>query len=446
MTAATRTLAVLVALAVAGCAGPGEPSTTPAAPSESATPVATPAPASATPTAAPTRADELELLVERLEAVHPEPFLGTTRETFLARVEDLAARADDLATDAYLVELMRLFADRDRDGHSGVIPFAQADELISAWPVALYEFTEGTYVVAARAPYEDLVGGRVTRVAGRPLEEVRELVAPLVSHDNAATVAARLPGYLVVPEVLRGLGLLADGAPGLTVETAAGESIDVTPEPIPMSEFRTWRGLFDPLVPPSLPPDEDGPLTLRNRAERFWLEDIGDTLYVGYHQVQSTSASNESITPFVERIRATLEDGSVERVVLDVRHNPGGENRMAGPLRDALREQATSDPGSVGVLIGRSTFSAAGILIAELRDVDGIRFIGEPSGSSPNLYGDATIVELPASGLRVHVATRWWETSPGDPALSIEPDAPVPVRWRDYAAGTDAALDVALSE
>jgi hypothetical protein len=395
--------------------------------------------------AAGARAEDLAALVEALEETHPEPFLDTGRAVFEARVNDLAANADDGPDDVFMVELMRLLAGRDRDGHTGLIPFAQAEAGLTAWPLAIYEFDEGYYVVDAQAPHEDAIGWRVVAVAGRPVAEVATVVAPLVPGDNEWTVKARLPAWIVVPAVLRGLGMLEPGTPALSLERPDGTVIDLTPAEVPIDDFRRWRGLFDPLVPPALPADADGPLTLRNRDEHFWSEVVGGVLYVGYHQVQSETAGGMSIFGLAGRVREALDDGTVDRVVIDVRHNPGGENGSYPPLLEVLHERATERPGSVVVLIGRSTFSAAGNFITELRATPGVRLVGEPSGAAPNQYGDATIVRLPGSGFAVHLATRWWEFAPGDDALWIEPDERVPVRWADYEADADPALEVALT-
>ncbi|HSK52539.1 MAG TPA: hypothetical protein VLA44_07260 [Clostridia bacterium] len=402
-------------------------------------------PATGEPTASASGARERDLQRVRaaLEANHPDPFLGEAA-AFDGRIDVLRARAGGLDDDAFMVELMRLLAGRVGDGHTGLIPFAQADAGLTAWPLALYAFDEGLYVVDARPPHEDAVGARVVAIGGRPVDDVAAAVAPLVSADNEWTVRARLPGYLVVPAVLRGLGLFDPAEAALTLEDRAGATLELTPDEIPIDDFRRWRGLFDPLVPPALPPDGDGPLTLRNRDEHFWSAPAGDALYVGYNQVQGETAGGETIFELAGRIREALADGEVRRVVVDVRHNPGGENGSYPPLLEVLRELATDRPGSVVVLIGRSTFSAAGNFITELAATPGVRFVGEPSGGAPNMYGDATLEQLPESGFIVHLATRRWEFAPGDDAAAIAPDVAVPVRWADYAAGGDPALDAAL--
>ena len=441
-----RFRAAALALLVAGCT-PTEPGTAFSTPSPTRNPSAAPT-AEPAGTATPlTRAGDLEYLLARLEGLHPEPFVGSSETEFRDSVEALADEADALSDTEFMTSTMRLLAGRPRDGHTGVVAFEQADGVVDAWPLALYEFEEGTYVAAALEPHDDLVGARLTAVGGRPLDEVLPLVAELVPGDNEWSVRARVPGYLVVPQVLEGLRLLRPGEPALTLELPAGETRSLTPTTIPMSEFREWRGLFDPLVPPSLPPRDDGPLHLRNRDQRFWSERVEGAIYVGYNQVQaSIPSTGELIATFAARVADEARRGDLD-IVVDMRHNPGGENGSYPPLRDMLFEIAASRPGSVTVIAGRSTFSAASQLLSELRAGagDAIRVVGEPTGGAPNMFGDGRRIELPASGLTVSIATRSWTPNPADTGLTIEPDLAVPVRWADFAAGRDPALDAALA-
>ena len=98
-------------------------------------------------------------------------------------------------------------------------------------------------------------------------------------------------------------------------------------------------------------------------------------------------------------------------MVVDVRLNPGGDNHTYAPLLAVLRSKAVNRPGRLVVLISRSTFSAAENFITDLERRTRAVFVGETSGGSPNLYGDVTGVELPAAGLNVDIATRYWQKS-----------------------------------
>lgn len=133
----------------------------------------------------------------------------------------------------------------------------------------------------------------------------------------------------------------------------------------------------------------------------------------------------------------------VERVVLDLRHNPGGDNFTYPPLLEAL--QRVEERADLVVLVGRTTFSAAANLAAEVERTTDATFVGEPTGGSPNLYGDPVARTLPASGWTFHAATvHWVKATEADPRLALEPDVRVPLSAEAFFAGRDPVLERAL--
>ena len=109
---------------------------------------------------------DLDYLVERLKAIHRNPFLDEGEAAFMARVAAVEAKAGSMSDAGFLVAVMGLMGHRERDGHSGAWAMAQAGTVLSAWPIWLWDFPDGLRIVAARAPYDGLVGAR--RHEGRP--------------------------------------------------------------------------------------------------------------------------------------------------------------------------------------------------------------------------------------------------------------------------------------
>jgi hypothetical protein len=422
-----------VLVVVAGCS-PSAPSAT----SEPAVSSASVAPSD--PVAAARRAD-LEQLVERLVALHRDPFLDEGEAAFHARVDAAASAAGERSGAGFLVDVMRLMGHRDRDGHSGAWAMAQAGDVLHARPLWLREFPDGLRVVAARPPYEDLVGAVVTAVGGTPIEEARDAVAPLVPADNDSNRRANLPIYLLLPEVVDDVGIQRPGSAALTLRLPDGSTTDVDPEPLPIERYRDWVFGVYPRYPTAMPPDETGSRERRRRDESFWTETLPDgTLYVAFHEVRATSGD------LTIGGLANAVDAATGPVVVDLRANPGGDNTTYGPFRDALRERATSG-GAVALLTSRDTFSAAGNFVTELKVGDGgdrILLVGEPPGGGLNIYGDTSTVTLDNSGIVVLISRRYHEKAPGDDRLQIEPDLPVEASWEDAVAGRDPVLDAAL--
>jgi hypothetical protein len=80
--------------------------------------------------------------------------------------------------------------------------------------------------------------------------------------------------------------------------------------------------------------------------------------YVQINQISDSPA--ESMAEFCVRIRAAVQSNQVERLVLDLRWNGGGNNFLLRPLLVSLIQMKNIDVrGNLIILIGPHTFSAA---------------------------------------------------------------------------------------
>ena len=159
------------------------------------------------------------------------------------------------------------------------------------------------------------------------------------------------------------------------------------------------------------------------------------TLYVQYNRVEHQNPAT------LEELEAALTDPAVERVVLDIRHNYGGEVPALDPFYALFDDPLVDVPGKLFVITGRNTWSAGSLLLARLEAGTSATIVGEGMGGNPTFYGDVTEVRLPYSGLVVTV-TGMLEVGvdPDDPRDTIEPDRPQPFTREDWRTGFDAAL------
>jgi hypothetical protein len=425
------------------------PAATPGAATSASPPAASPS-ASARPSGAAARVADLAYLVERLKAIHPNPFLDEGEAAFMARVARIEGDAPSMTDAGFVVAVMDLMGHRLRDGHSGAWAMAQAGSNLHAWPIWLWDFPDGPRVLAAREPYGDLVGARVTAVGGASIADARAKVASLVPRDNASSFRSNLPIYLTLPEVLGELGLIRPGDPGLTLELLDGSTRTVAPEPLPMESFRDWIfGAYGGRFPEALPPDVDGPLYLQHRDLAFWSQTLTDPagFYVGYNEVTRTGSDGRKIEDVAAAITAAAKAEPDRQVVIDLRNNGGGDNNSFLPLKSAVNAVAHAHPGRVSMITGRATFSAAGNFVTDLmvgEEKAGIHLVGESPGGGLDMYGDVRVVTLPNSGIVVLISSRYHVRAPGDTRLELTPDKPIEVTWADYAAGRDPVLAAAL--
>jgi C-terminal processing protease CtpA/Prc len=211
-------------------------------------------------------------------------------------------------------------------------------------------------------------------------------------------------------------------------------------EPVGVEQFEAWAGW---LAYTGLPP-RDGLRHTAPRTEPFSVEMLpdGTTAYVRYHRVGDVSRQQ------VDELRAVAAAPGTERVIVDLRQNPGGDNHNYPPILEALRDEAIDRPGRLLVLTDRITFSAASNFSTEIEQRTSALFFGEPMGGGLNFWNDVDWVELPdfPVPMRLGVSTIYWQKAePDDPRLSIDPDVPVPARAADYFGGLDPVLEAALA-
>jgi hypothetical protein len=407
--------------------------------SGSATPATSPPSAAASRNPIDLARDELDRALATLERIHPEPFHAAERATIVAELEALKSSLPDLTPDAAAVELMRIWAmlSTERDGHQFALPLDLDGEPVL--PIRVFEFDEGVFVTEALSPYRDLVGTRITAVGQTPIDAVLAELSPLIPRDGPATVASFRPLYLLRPIVLRGLGIVGDGAVPITVTDGSRErTAELTP--VPSAEFRAWAGW---LPFHGLPP-RDGLRHTQHDDPHFEVELMngGRAVYVRYAQIQPVLGGA------VEELRRVAADPRVELVVVDLRQNTGGDNHTYPPVLQALGEESVDRPGRLVVLTDRVTFSAASNFATRLDQETSARFAGEPMGGGLNFWNDVDWINLDdfVLPMRLAVSTRYWEMStPDDPRLSIEPDLRMPVRAADYFAGRDPLLEAVLA-
>ena len=383
------------------------------------------------PDVAVQRRADIDALVTAVDTTHPEPFGFVNEASWRADVAAARERAGGMSSDEFLVTVARLANLGERSGHGGMVPAGQPG--LRVWPVWLYAFADGWYVVAARD--RSLVGSRVDAIGGRPIEEVAAALAPMVSRDNEHSLRARLPQYVVVPAFLRGSGL-PDGP--LTVVDSGGARRDVTPALVTPAEYEALAGLDEPQFPLPLPRPSYAPKT-----GPWWQVRRGDALVVGYERVIDETPDGRRLRNFADVVREEVAARRPRVVVVDMRRNPGGETSAAGPLLSLIRELVEEKHIPVRVLISRSTYSAAPVILAKLRSEVPVRFHGEPTGGGSTTYGNATPRTLPHSGIVVFVPGGVATGLP-TPVATVEPDVRVDVTWRDFAAQRDAVLDAAL--
>ena len=185
------------------------------------------------------------------------------------------------------------------------------------------------------------------------------------------------------------------------------------------------------------------PLYLRHLNKFYWYEWLPDTrtLYVQCNFI--LNAQDEAFTEFFTRVFAFADTANVDKFVLDLRFNGGGDNTLLPVVvQNLVKRDRLNASGKLFVIIGRGTQSAAENLVNRLQRDTKATFVGEPTGERPNEFGDPWPFILPNSRIEVHVASIQWEDSdPRDDRDWTGPDLAAELTSSDYASSVDPAMN-----
>ncbi|MGZ8847961.1 MAG: hypothetical protein ACXW3C_15995 [Pyrinomonadaceae bacterium] len=393
--------------------------------------------------------EDLRFMAAEMPKYHKNLFHHMTREQFDSAIKKLDARIPSLGRNQIIVEMARIAA-MVGDGHTNIAPTRDPKIGFQALPIKLYFFRDGLYVRAANREHANVLGARVIQIGNTPVEQAYAAVREIIGHDNEMDVKFFAPHLLVMPEVLHALGLVANlDNVSFTFQTE-GKQITVKLKPVGVADL--------------LPPDTDTtwiakdgwvdargndpsaiPLWLKDPNNKFWFEYLANskTVYVQFNQVGDKES--ETIGAFSKRLFKFVEANDVDRFVLDLRLNRGGNGGLNRPLLLGIIKSKIDQPGKLFTIVGRSTWSAAQFLVNELERYTSTIFVGEPTGGKVNSYGDSRRITLPNSGITVRVSTLWWQQDERDTRESTNPTVPAELTFRDYRQNIDPALQAILN-
>lgn len=383
-----------------------------------------------------------DILYFRDEArrLHADPRRPAFAEPFQSAIERLLAEVPSLSDQQILYRLMQISAMLG-DGHTGLYgtagppPHATISLDGRTLPVMFNSFSDGLFVVAGQGPGRELVGARVVQFGPVSTAEVFRRLAAYRGSDNAVTLRWLGSRFFVrEAALLEAIGATdSANAVTLTLEWPGGARTRVA---LPSGDFDFPRKLR----PPSA---GDAPLYLQRVDTPYWAVPLPDShaVYFQFNQVRDAE-TGPSIAEFALTLDGLLESSDATRLVMDLRHNNGGNNGLLAPLLRVVGGFAVQPSHHVYVITGQNTFSAAQNLLTRVEQLTGAVVVGEPSASSPNFVGEETTVVLPWSGLAGSISSLYWQDSgPNDSRQWIAPDIPVPTTAVDYFAGRDPVLE-----
>lgn len=376
---------------------------------------------------------DFNFLVAEIKRLHVNVYHSVSKDNFEKMVVNISSKIPSMTDQEIVFEMMKLVATMG-NGHNFIVPAYSKMGSFSQLPFQFYLFSDGLFIVAAESRYQHLIGTKVIKIGKTAVEEALARTKLVNARDNEMQHLWLGPHYLGLSEVLKGLDI---------VENTQDISITIKKEDGKLKEIKPKLKAMNFSGFPKLPALTNSNAIHNLQASKpYWYQHIPnqEALYIQYNYV--TNASSQSFVDFNAELIEKLTQLKTENLILDIRHNAGGDGSTYPPLLKTLIQfEALNPKGKIFVVMGRNTFSAAHNLLLDINRLTNPILVGEPSGSRPNALGEAGWFKLPYSGTWGIISSQFHQASKAeDHRIWVAPHVPVSLSSVQYFAGDDPAM------
>jgi len=390
--------------------------------------------------------EDLEFLVQEINRLHPDPFFSGNQEEFQNIYHWIDKNLDRMNRSQVIISFMRLLAQvgvHGKDGHTGLWPYMDPANF-HLYPLRLYWFDDGIYVVDSETD-QDLRGAKLLSINDVLIEDISTRLDPFISRDGPNWLRSWTPIHMLSPEFQSALQFGGKNEESEFRLMLNDKELSIVLKPIPHEVYHErfpmylWLGIL---------PFSDSMKYLNQSDDYFWYELLENhrSLYFQMRAVVSQNNNGKTLEQTVQEIKNLVDSGPIDQFIIDLRLNGGGDNTAYAPLLDFISEDPFfENKGRLYILIGRATFSAGINLVTDAELNSNAILVGEPSGGSPNQYGDPEGIVLPNSKVRARISTIYWNKIEEDNRLDHRPTISVPIISEDYFMKRDRALDTIIN-
>lgn len=309
---------------------------------------------------------DLRCLVETLPRVHKNAFFQISREEFHQAAARLDAAIPALRDHEIVVGMARLTA-MIGDAHTALSVLTRRP-VSDSNPISLNWFQDGLYATAVSAEYPRALGARLLTVGGASVQEACTAVAEVISHENEAMLKSLAPSFLVTAEVLHATKLVSSVDEAIFGFEDAGGRFELSMIPVALDQVAGGQSSIQWLTAPD-PAAIQPPLYLRQRRLYYWYEYLPEHRAIYFQYNSCRDMPERKFSDFARELLDFVDGNPVERFIVDLRLNGGGNSAILRPLIQGLRRRPSINrPGRLFIIIGRRTFSSAILNALELRN------------------------------------------------------------------------------
>lgn len=382
--------------------------------------------------------EDIDLLVLELPKRHKNLFFNKGEANFYRDIEQLKSNIDYFDDYEIRVQLAKIVADIG-DAHTSIsLPV----NLLC--PIELYWFSDGIYVISTLPEYEEIQYCKITHVNDIPIDEIISEISSIVSYENQSLLKSLLPKYLPAIELLYGLEIVDEiDKLELIFEDKNRNEKKLEIKALPIKEAKKELMLNNHKNNRGM----ELPLYRKNSEKYYWFEYIGNLKIVYFKYNSCRNMEDKSVREFGEELIKFINENDVEKLIIDLRNNYGGNSTLLEPFIDSvIKCEKINKKGHLFVIIGRQTFSSAMLNIFYLKETTNAIFLGEPTGGKPNCYGEVERFNLKNSRLLVCYSTKYYSIIEDDDLETFRPDITFELTIANYEGNEDPCVEYIIGD
>jgi len=351
---------------------------------------------------------DIDILKDNLIKYHPNPYNFLTKEKL---ENEFKALEQSISLRDFALGIMKLLA-KLKDGHTELCPSTEFLG-IKNYPIKMKFFSDGYYLIKTSKEYERYLGKRVERINGKDMDEIEEIFSEIIPQENTESMKYYISSQLKEPVLCKYLGINDGGDLDITFgngEDISIKAVDFNNELIDVQKTQIEKGMY--------------------WSKR--LEDM-DTLYFQYNKCE------EDVEYPISKVIEEIEDSKLNKIIVDLRFNKGGNSEVLQPLIDYLKGRDMK----VIVFTGLDTYSSGIINLIELSKINGSITIGEIPHGSPTHYGEYMKLKLPNTNLELKISTKYFKYDGYELGDVFKPIYEIKQSIDEYIEGKDVCMEVA---
>jgi tetratricopeptide (TPR) repeat protein len=323
------------------------------------------------------------------------------------------------------------------------------------FPVRMHEFSDGIFITGITEKYALYVGKKVIQIGQLSAEDAFSRAGTLAFADNEFYKKEQEPLIAITCKLAYGLGITERvDKLSLIVETSEGLRDEIQlPAITPPGTNNMLRGLD--IGPEGIPfasaltgTDRELPLYLKHLDgnHNYWFEHDKKhkAIYMQFNLV--INQQDETFVEFYRRMFNYYDDNAknIDIYILDLRFNNGGNGPIVLPfINEIIKRDNINRLGHLYILIGRRSFSATVLLVAEMMLHTQALLVGEPTGAAQDMFSDyVNLGTLPNCGATLFVSSEYINIAwPASENYMIPPHHPAPFSSMEFFSGKDPALE-----